>query len=587
MKLPMTLSQDDRPRLLIVDDERAIRSLLESILSDRYGCTTADSAEAALKYLENQIFDVVISDIRMGGMTGIELVSHVKRISPDTVVIVVSGNAEIDGPIEAIRTGAFDYIKKPFQIDQVSVAVDRAIAHGKLLVSKRRHEDHLEQLVAERTERLNYLAYHDPLTGFPNRTSFEERLAEALLDRASDSDLTVLLFSLDRFKSLRDTLGHVAGIELIKQVAKRLDDLKTSFSVVARFEGDEFAILLSEPHMNKDAVTALADHVLSTLQVPYHIGEYEIFVTASIGLSRFPEAGSNTEVLLRHATAALSNARIQGGNTCQFYNADIHESAVKRLALENDLRRALERNELELYDQPKIDMNSRKTVGMEALVRWNHPELGIISPADFIPIAEETGLIVPMGDWILRTACTQAQIWHDRGYKLQVAVNLSACQFRRDLVANINEILRSTGFDPKFLNLEVTESSIMNNTDAAVEMLRTLRKKGIQISIDDFGTGHSSFGYLKHLPIDVLKIDKSFIDDVPQNQEDAALVMAIISLAHTLRLKVVAEGVETEDQRRFLQLMRCDEWQGYLVSKPLPVDAFEKMLTKHSVSAVA
>jgi diguanylate cyclase len=580
----MTPTERDRPHLLIVDDEPGIRNLLKSLLVDRYECTTADSAEAALGHLQSRKFDLVISDINMGGMTGLELVSHVRESSPDTVVMLVSGDQEIDSPIEALRKGAFDYLRKPFDIDQVTIAVDRAIAHGSLLFSKRRHEEQLEALVAERTQRLNYLAYHDTLSGLYNRAFFEVQLSDAIEAGPKDHELVLLFVSIDRFKGLRDTLGHTAASDLLRQVGKRLERQIGEDGIVARFDGDEFTVLVGQT--DEARAHALAEQLLEKVQGPYSIGDYEIVVTASVGISRFPSDGTDTETLLRHATAALSEARKQGGNTCRFYSAEIHEAAVKKVALENHLRRALEREELELYYQPKIETSTREVFGMEALVRWNHPELGMISPLDFIPIAEETGLIIPVGEWILRTACVQAQIWNHSGRELQVAVNLSACQFQqRDLVESISEILRSSGLDARLLNLEVTESSIMNNTKAAVEILRSLRTMGIEISIDDFGTGHSSLGYLKHLPIDVLKIDKSFMDAVTENQDDATLVMAIISLAHTLRLKVVAEGVETEEQLRFLNLLRCDQWQGYLFSRPVPPDAFVKTLPQHSPGA--
>ena len=566
-------------RILIVDDEPAIRNLLHSILSDDYACTTAESAEAALDQLDRETFDLVISDINMGGMSGIELVSRVVASSPDTVVMVISGNPLIDAPIEAIRSGAFDYIKKPFEIDKVAMAVDRAVKHGALLVSKRKHENHLEQLVAERTEKLKYLAYHDTLTGLANRAFFEENLTQGLSRAASR--IAVLVVTLDRFKGIRDTLGHSLSGCLLTEAAARLGGLAARGATVARFEGDEFALSMS--YTGPDDLTAFANDIFEAFRSPFIVGEYEIFVSVSIGISQSPDDGTDPQTLLRNAGAALSDARKQGGNNYQFYTADLHEKAVLRLALENDLRRGLERGEFELYYQSKIDIETKQVAGAEALVRWNHPTLGLVPPLDFVMVAEETGLIVPMGEWILRNACEQNKAWHDQGFKLNVAVNLSACQFQqRDLAAKINSIVSDTGFDPAFLNLEVTETSIMNSTELAVKILGDLRSTGIKISIDDFGTGHSSLGYLKHLPIDVLKIDKSFVNDVTRNQDDAALVTAVITLAHNLKLKVVAEGVETEDQLNFLKDLKCDEWQGYLFSKPVPVTAFERLLTEQS-----
>jgi len=567
------------PRILIVDDEAPIRDLLKSILMDDYECTTAESAEAALSYLERETFDLVISDINMGGMSGIELIARVVESSPDTVVMMISGNLTLDSPIEAIRNGAFDYIKKPFDIDQVEMAVRRAIKHGALLVSKREHENHLEELVAERTSKLNYLAYNDPLTGLPNRVFFEDRLTQILLRQSGDSKVAVFFVSLDRFKALRDTLGHSVGDRLIKEVARRLETVAETQAAVARFEGDEFAILF--PYENSDDLTAFGNNVFDAFHSPLIVGDDEVVIPISMGISLSPDDGNDAQALLTNAGAALSYVRKNGGNNYKFFTADLHANAMSRLALENELRRALERSEFELYYQPKVDMASGKMTGMEALLRWNHPELGLVPPLDFIPLAEETGLILPIGEWVLRTACAQAKVWHDRGFDLNVAVNLSPRQFQQqDLVDTINRIVAETGFDPRQLNLEVTESSIMNNAESAATVLRELKDTGIRISIDDFGTGYSSLAVLKNLPIDVLKIDKTFISDVTTNPDDAALVTAVVTLAHNLRLNVVAEGVETREQLEFLRALKCDKWQGYLYSKPLTAAAFESVLTE-------
>lgn len=567
------------PRILIVDDESAIRDLLKSILIDDYECTTAESAEVALAYLKGETFDLVISDINMGGMSGIELISRVVASSPDTVVMMISGNQTLDSPIEAIRNGAFDYIKKPFDIDQVEMAVSRAIKHGALLVSKREHENHLEELVAERTSKLNYLAYNDPLTGLPNRVFFEDRLTQILLRQSGDSKVAVFFVSLDRFKALRDTLGHTVSDRLIKEVAHRLQTVAETKASVARFEGDEFALLLT--YEKSDELSVFGNNVFDAFKSPLVVGDDEVVIPISMGISLSPDDGNDAQELLTNAGAALSYVRKNGGNNYKFFTSDLHDTAMSRLALENELRRALERSEFELYYQPKVDMVTGKMTGMEALLRWNHPDLGLVPPLDFIPLAEETGLILPIGEWVLRAACAQTKAWHDQGFELNVAVNLSPRQFQqRDLVSTINRIVAETGFDPHELNLEVTESSIMNNAESAVNILRELKDTGIRISIDDFGTGYSSLAVLKDLPIDVLKIDKTFINDVTTNPDDAALVTAVVTLAHNLRLNVVAEGVETREQLEFLRALNCDKWQGYLFSKPLPAAAFESLLNK-------
>jgi diguanylate cyclase (GGDEF)-like protein len=571
-------SQLPSAHILIVDDESAVRNLLCAILQDNYACTTAESAEEALRLIGDVRFDVIISDIHMAGMSGIELISRVLGLSPDAVVMVISGSTSIDSAIEAIRSGAFDYLKKPFDAEQVELAVDRAVAHAALIAAQRKYETDLERLVEERTARLNYLAFHDALTDLYNRGSFERRLTTALEGDAGR--VSVVFVSLDNFKALRDGFGHSFGDRLLREVGSRLANVSDRVTV-ARFEGDEFALLVKDT--DHDAVSAFVQKVFEIFSAPFKVDEYEVFVSVSIGVA-MSDAAHNAQVLLRNAGAALSHARQLGGNNFQFYSSDINLRAIRRLELENDLRRALDRGEIGLHYHPILNTNTRKIVGAEALVRWNHPKLGPVPPIDFIPLAESIGSINPIGEWILESACRQTKHWHEQGFPIEIAVNLSPRQFQQhDLERKIREILEKTGLVPSYLNLEVTESSIMNNADAAVSILRGLRNAGVKISIDDFGTGYSSLGYLQKLPIDILKIDKSFVSDVSANPDDAALIITIISLAHNLRLRVVAEGVETEEQLKFLHLMKCDEWQGYFYSRPVNADAFESLLIASNV----
>lgn len=568
-------------RVLIVDDESAVRGLLTAILGEKYDCTTASSAEEAISTLEHSTFDLVISDINMGGMSGIELIEFVNASAPDTVIVMISGNRTIDSPIEAIRKGAFDYIKKPFDIDEVEIAVARGIEHSVLKASKRRHESELEEMIEERTSRLNYLAYHDSLTGLANRVFVEDSLAKALWKAGGAGATAILLISLDNYNGLRDTLGYSIGDGLIQEVAGRLTAAANPPATLARFEGDEFAILINDKGYGE--LTTFADTVFKIFELPFKIREYEIFVSASIGISVSPDDGSDASTLLKNASAALSHARKLGGGSYQFYTSQINALMLRRLELESNLRHALERNQFDLFYQPKVGFVSGQVIGMEALLRWERSDMGRISPRHFIPVAEETGSIVPISEWILNQACTQTKHWRDQGFDLQVAVNLSPRQFQQcDLVSRILEILGKTGLSPEFLNLEVTEGGILNNAESAIGVLRELRQAGVTISIDDFGTGYSSLGYLKNLPIDVLKIDKSFVNDVTEDPDDAALVMAILTLAHNLGLKVVAEGIETEEQLKFLRLIKCDEWQGYLCSKAVPADVFESLLNAYS-----
>jgi EAL domain-containing protein (putative c-di-GMP-specific phosphodiesterase class I) len=328
------------------------------------------------------------------------------------------------------------------------------------------------------------------------------------------------------------------------------------------------------------SVVEMIASIREAMQLSFDLDGQQLFATTSIGVSLFPHDGEQSTGLLKNAGAALYRAKKGGGDQYQFYTADMHARASKQFALETSLRRAIDNEELLLHYQPRVAVDSQEITGVEALVRWQHPQLGLISPAEFIPLAEDTGLILPLGEWVLRTACRQNRIWQERGFApLRLGVNISARQFKQPhLAETVLQILAETGLAPEFLELELTESSIMDNADSAIAVLTGLKEEGITISIDDFGTGFSSLSYLKRLPIDALKIDQSFVRDVTTDPDDAALVMAIVTLAHNLRLTVVAEGVETEEQLRFLHLLRCDEVQGYLFSKPLPAEALEKLL---------
>ncbi|MBS1796653.1 MAG: EAL domain-containing protein [Acidobacteria bacterium] len=568
-----------KAKILIIDDEIFVRNILSDILSDSYDCRTAASAEEALNIIEAESFNLVLSDIKMNGMSGIEMIPKVLKIAPDTVVLTISGEQNIESAIEAMQAGTFDYIRKPFEIDAVRISVDRALKHHFLLVGKRRYENHLEELVAERTKQLNFLAFYDSLTKLPNRTLFEDRLTQALtLAREKTQSIAMLLFSLDRFKKIQETLGYNFGYLLLREVADRLKGQIPAGATVARFETDEFAILLPQVG-GTDEIVEIIENIKDALKLPINLDNREIFISASVGISMFPDDGEDLHVLQKNASVALSRAREQGEDGYQFFTEEMNSRALHRLELENKLRHALERGEFEVYYQPKKDCTTGKVVGMEALVRWNDPELGVISPAEFIPLAEETGLIVPIGEWILEMACRQTKLLHDENYDLRVSVNISTRQLQDNGLADkIIRIIEETKISPQNLELEVTESSLLQNAESAVEILNVVRKAGVKISIDDFGTGFSSLGYLKRLPIDVLKIDRSFVQDITNDPNDASLVMAIIALAHNLRLKIVAEGVETAEQLKLLHLLRCDEWQGYFYSRPIKFDDFRELI---------
>ncbi|HTH51854.1 MAG TPA: EAL domain-containing protein, partial [Pyrinomonadaceae bacterium] len=552
------------------------RKLLCDLLGLEHRCIAAASGEEAVEMLAAYKPSVVVSDINLPGMGGLDLLRLVREISPDTVVVMVTGNRTIEHAIEAIREGAFDFITKPFDLDHVELAIRRASDHHDLLVAKRQYEENLEQLVRARTGRLEYLAYHDELTGLPNRTLLEDHLARVLVDVRPGEYVASLILVPDRFRDIRDTLGHASGDWLLKEFAGRLSAAFNIDSVVARLEGHEFAVVVSSLH-GRDGVVRLMSSLAQALASPFTVGGRRIFLSASAGISLFPDDGGDSHTLLRNAGAALSHAR-RVGATYEFFDQRIRQASMRRLNIESELRHAIRKEQLELHYQPKIGNRSGTISGAEALLRWSHPS-GEIGPNEFIPIAEETGTIVELGQWVLDKACSQVRKWCDAGHEVSVAVNVSAAQFDADLASTVKRAIADSGIRPQLLDIEVTESSVMRNAEHAAGLLRELKETGIKVSIDDFGTGYSSLGHLKRLPIDVLKIDRSFIADVPTSQSDASLVMGIIGLAHSLNLCTVAEGVETEAQLRFLDLIKCDEWQGFLASKAVPPADFERLLT--------
>ncbi|HEY8909731.1 MAG TPA: EAL domain-containing protein [Desulfosporosinus sp.] len=421
---------------------------------------------------------------------------------------------------------------------------------------------------------------HDALTGLPNRHLFNEHLIQALAQaKHKEGKLAVMFLDLDRFKLINDTMGHNLGDQLLNDVAERIRQTLREGDTIARLGGDEFLVLLPE-FMDDQVVVDVSERILGVFSQPIMLDGNEVYMSTSIGISLYPSDGSDMETLLKQADTAMYHAKEQGRNNCQFFTAGLNIKANERLSTENSLRKALIREEFVLHYQPQVDFESGCIVGLEALIRWNSGEQGLVSPVSFIPIAEETGLIVPIGEWVLRTACSQNMVWQEQGYPLlRMAVNISARQFREpNFIKTVADILQETGMDPKWLELEITESIAMGNGDASVEMLNRFKNLGVRISIDDFGTGFSSLNYLRRMPIDTLKIDQSFIQDISSGENGEEVVSAIIQLAKNLRLKVIAEGVETNIQKSFLKDKRCDEMQGFLFSKAVTSQEMEKLL---------
>jgi diguanylate cyclase (GGDEF)-like protein/PAS domain S-box-containing protein len=429
-------------------------------------------------------------------------------------------------------------------------------------------------------ERLHHLAHHDPLTGLPNRLLLQDRLKQAMLEAGQNDRLVAVMFlDLDRFKTINDTLGHDIGDALLKTVAERLAICLRPGDTVSRLGGDEFTLILANV-AHVDDVTRVAQKILDQFISPFRIGGRDLFVSPSIGITLYPLDEKLPENLLKDADVAMYRAKELGGNRLQFYTPELNLRAARRLELETGLRQALERQEFILHYQPLVDMRTGRIRGMEALLRWQHPEFGLIPPLDFIPLAEEIGLIIPIGEWVLKTACAQIQAWHKIGFPtLQVAVNLSSKQLRdKNLIAAVRQALAESGLEPRYLDLELTESVLMQDMEQATTILKELKAVGISFSLDDFGTGYSSLSYLKRFPIDYLKIDRSFVRDITTDPVGAGLVKAIIAMANVLRIKVIAEGVETYEQLDFLRSHGCDITQGYFCSKPLAAEDFTELL---------
>jgi diguanylate cyclase (GGDEF)-like protein len=447
----------------------------------------------------------------------------------------------------------------------------------------REANDKLRRDIEERKQverNIRHMAHHDSLTNLPNRALFRDRLIHAMAqaDRYQQK-LAVMFLDLDRFKAINDTLGHSVGDQLLRIAAERLRTCVRDCDTVARLGGDEFTVIV-EDIVDTQTASVVAQKIVDTFAQPFNLHGHEVFVTTSVGITVYPDDGEQVDNLLRNADTAMYRAKGCGRNNYQFYVADMNVRARERLMLENALRRALVRDEFMLYYQPRVDIYSGRVIGAEALLRWRHPEMGLIPPSEFVPILEETGMILPVGEWALREACRQNRAWQALDLPpIRVAVNLSARQFvQKDLAGTVEQVLADSGLSSAYLELEITEELLLEHSHANTVTLNKLRDLGVHISIDDFGTGYSSLSYLKRLPINTLKIDKSFVRDITRDSDGAAIASAIIAMACSLRLNVLAEGVETDEQLSFLRAQGCNEIQGYSFSHPLSADDFEKLL---------
>lgn len=568
----------EKSLILIVDDEIISRSTIEILLaSEGYELIFAENgAEALVKAIE-LIPDLMLLDIMMPGMDGFEVCQQL-RANPRTSelpVVMITALDDRESRLRGLEVGADDFMSKPF---------DRAELRARIRTITRLNR---YRRLVETEEQLVYLANYDSLTGLPNRNLLMERLQQSLGHaRRSHQGVAVLVVDVDSFRIINDSFGHDCADNLLGKIAHRLTQTVSEIgATVARISGDEFVILVDTDNLVKE-VSGIAQRLLNSISQPLILNKHEIIVTASVGISIYPSDGQEAAVLLKNANTAVSRAKVAGKNTYQFFTTEMNQAALKRLILENQLRRVLEREELCLFYQPQIALSTGQLVGMEALLRWQHPEAGLLSPGQFVSVAEEMNLIIPIGEWVLRTACYQTQAWQAAGLlPIRISINVSSRQFKPIYwLQTIKNVLQESQLAPHYLELELTESVLMeehnDNNNSIVAVLTELRTMGVQIAIDDFGTGYSSLSYLKRLPVNTLKIDRSFIQDINSNRDDAAIITAIIALAHSLHLSVVAEGVENREQLMFLQSRQCEIVQGYLLSKPLSQEEMTKLLQR-------
>jgi diguanylate cyclase len=619
-------------RILIIDDNAAIHLDFRKVL----GAQAEHSAQAALDVLEANLFGEAVVpavrpnfdidsahqgqegvamaqqalvegrpyamafvDMRMPpGWDGLKTIERLWATDPDVQVVICSAHTDYDWTEVVERLGHSDRLlvlrkpAEPIEVLQCATALSRKWENDKLV---REHVLRLEEVITTRTrgleaanQQLRHLATHDALTGLPNRVLLDDRLQQAIAHADRDMrSFAVLVCDLDRFKLINDSLGHRAGDELLQEVARRLLTVVRTADTVARFGGDEFVLIGTSIGDAEDAA-GLATRVMDVLQAPVRIATIDIHTSPSIGIAMYPDDGVSMQALLAHADAAMYSAKQHGRGNFRRYAPGMDAGTEERVQLESDLHNAVTQNQFELYYQPKVDTQTGEVRSAEALIRWVHPTRGIISPEEFIPLAEECGLIGTIGGWVIREACRQTRAWQIDGVPtLRVSVNLSPSQFRDSgLVDSIRRALDDAGLEARYLEVELTESAVMSDPEKSIAILEQLSVMGVLVSVDDFGTGYSSMSYLRRFPIDKLKIDRVFIDEIASRPEDASIVRAIVSLAHSLRLKVVAEGVETPAQLEFLKTAGCDEYQGYHFSRPLPAANFERLVRESHTADV-
>ena len=568
------MSETSIEKLLLVEDNAGDARLVRDMLSQQNQHTIelvhVECVSEAEAYLAEHAVDIILLDLGLSDAQGLEAVQRATAAAPHIPLIVMTGLDDESLAGQALKQGAQDYLVKG-QIET------RGLLRAMRYAIERKGTESAARVMALE---MAHSAQHDFLTGLPNRMLLNDRANQAIALAARHmKKVAVLYLDLDGFKHTNDSLGHSTGDKLLQSVAKRLVDCVRGGDTVSRQGGDEFVVLLSEIEQAEDAAIT-ARRMLQAVAMPHSIGQHDLHITTSIGLSIFPDDGTDAESLIKNADTAMYQGKENGRHSYQFFRAAMNVRAVERQSIEEGLRRALERQEFALHYQPKINLMTGAITGAEALIRWTHPTRGSVSPAQFIHVAEDSGLILPIGAWVLQQACAQARAWADAGLpRITMAVNVSAMEFRDEyFLEGVLAVLRETGLDPSALELELTESVLMKRAASAASILRALREQGVQVAIDDFGTGYSSLSYLRKFPVDCLKIDQSFVRQISTAGDDTTLLTAMIGMARNLKLRVVAEGVETPEELAFLRAHHCDEAQGYYFSRPVPADQFAKLL---------